>query len=87
MKRLPMLMLLVMLAVPAPLLAAGIEDNIYNPGELPPTDSELKVSVGQQAPDFSLPSISGETVSLSDYKGRKNVMLTFIPAEPAAQGV
>lgn len=80
MKYAPLLMLLVMLAVPAPLLAAGIEDNIYNPGELSPTDSELKVSVGEQAPDFSLPSISGKTVSLSDYKGQSNVMLTFIPA-------
>ncbi len=32
---------------------------------------------GESAPDFSLPSVNGETFSLSDFKGKKNVLLFF----------
>jgi len=64
--------------------AFGLSDvyknNIYNPGELKPFDSVLKVKVGDPAPDFTLPAISGEKISLSQYKGKKNVVLSFVPA-------
>jgi peroxiredoxin len=36
-------------------------------------------NVGDKAPDFSLKSTSGETVSLSQFKGQKNVLLAFFP--------
>ncbi|MFN2285915.1 MAG: peroxiredoxin, partial [Anaerolineae bacterium] len=36
------------------------------------------VAIGEMAPDFSLQSDTGETVSLSDYRGRK-VVLYFYP--------
>ncbi len=55
-------------------------DRIFDPGKLQPKDSELKVETGEKAPGFTLPAISGESVSLADYQGRKNVLLTFIPA-------
>ncbi len=32
---------------------------------------------GQKASDFSLPSTNGSTITLSDYKGKKNVLLYF----------
>ena len=32
---------------------------------------------GEEAPDFELPSLDGERVRLSDYRGDKNVVLTF----------
>ncbi len=35
------------------------------------------VRVGSVAPDFSLPSTSGDTVSLSEFRGRKAVLLYF----------
>jgi peroxiredoxin (alkyl hydroperoxide reductase subunit C) len=38
------------------------------------------VRVGEQAPDFTLKSISGKTVSLSDYKDVSYVVIAFIPA-------
>ncbi len=41
------------------------------------TELETQVDVGQKAPDFSLPSIQGETVSLSDYRNQRNVLLWF----------
>ena len=56
------------------------KDNIYSTGELKPVDSVLKVKVGQQAPDFQLPSIAGQKVTLSQYRGKKNVVLSFVPA-------
>lgn len=56
------------------------EDNIYDPGHLKPVDSELKVALGQPAPDFVLPAVSGKRVALSDFRGRKNVVISFVPA-------
>ena len=58
----------------------AFEDNVYNPGQLKPRDSTLKVKVGDPAPDFTLPAVSGETVTLSQYRGSKNVVLSFVPA-------
>jgi len=56
------------------------KQNIYNVGTLKPVDSILKVKVGDRAPDFTLPSISDEKVSLNQYRGKKNVVLSFVPA-------
>ncbi len=42
-----------------------------------PTQSRL-VPMGSIAPDFTLPSVNGEQVRLSDYRGRKNVVLVFL---------
>jgi peroxiredoxin len=36
-----------------------------------------KVSLNTPAPDFTLQSFQGERVSLSDFKGRANVLLVF----------
>lgn len=65
---------------PAPALAVDLKDMIFAPGLLKPLDSALKVRPGQVAPDFALPGILGETVRLSDFRGKKNVMLSFVPA-------
>jgi hypothetical protein len=44
--------------------------------DLPPTDLE-RVAVGTMAPDFSLPSLTGDTLSLSSFRGDKNVVLVI----------
>jgi peroxiredoxin len=36
-----------------------------------------RVEVNQRAPDFTLPDYRGRPVSLSDYAGRKSVLLVF----------
>lgn len=36
-----------------------------------------RVSLDAPAPEFSLPDFTGHSVSLSDYHGRKNVLLVF----------
>jgi peroxiredoxin (alkyl hydroperoxide reductase subunit C) len=65
-------------------MAFGLSDvykgNIYQIGTLKPIDSVLKVKVGDRAPDFTLPSVSGEKVSLSQFRGKRNVVLSFVPA-------
>ena len=58
----------------------AFKDNIYNPGPLKPVDSTLKVKIGEPAPDFTLPSVSGEKISLSQYRGKKHVVISFVPA-------
>lgn len=39
------------------------------------------VKVGDKAPDFTLKSGSGQTVSLSDFKGKKSVVVFFYPKD------
>jgi len=54
--------------------------NIYPVEQLKPTDSVLKVKVGGLAPDFTLPAVRGGKVTLSQYRGKKNVVISFVPA-------
>ncbi|UCH23332.1 MAG: peroxiredoxin [Deltaproteobacteria bacterium] len=58
----------------------SFKDNIFNPGTLKSVDSTLKVKVGDPAPDFTLPAVSGEKVTLSQFAGKKNVVISFVPA-------
>ena len=73
-------LIFIMLAAPAFGGSSAYKENIYNPGQLKPVDSELKVEIGDPAPDFTLPAVSGDKVSLSQYRGKKNVVISFVPA-------
>jgi len=52
----------------------------------PPDDPEVVLpmagapEVGQRVPDFDLPTASGESVSLSENQGERNVVLVFFRA-------
>lgn len=89
MRKLRAFAIMAVLLLPAPLalpvsappaLAADLKEMVYDPGQLKPVDSTLKVRPGQKAPDFALPSTTGAAVRLSDYRGKKNVVLSFVPA-------
>ncbi len=41
----------------------------------------MTVKVGDKAPDFTLPSQLGDNVTLSEFLGRKNVVLYFYPKD------
>ena len=40
-------------------------------------DLTTKVKVGDAAPDFTLPDQNNKPVKLSDFRGKKNVVLAF----------
>jgi peroxiredoxin (alkyl hydroperoxide reductase subunit C) len=61
-------------------LSDAYKENIYQVGKLKPVDSVLKVKVGHKAPGFTLQAVGGKKVSLKDYAGKKNVVLSFVPA-------
>lgn len=69
-----------LLATPAFALSDAYRENIYDTGKLKPVDSVVKVKVGKIAPVFTLPAVSGRTVSLADFRGKKHVVLSFVPA-------
>jgi len=73
-------LLICFLAPGAFALSDVFKNNVYETGELKPQDSVLKVKVGQPAPDLTLKAVSGKTISLKDYRGKKNVVISFVPA-------
>jgi hypothetical protein len=46
-------------------------------GVLAATGVSMAMEVGEQAPDFTLPSTLGGKVSLSQFRGKKLVLLEF----------
>jgi peroxiredoxin (alkyl hydroperoxide reductase subunit C) len=54
--------------------------HIYPVGKLKPRDSITTLTIGDRAPDFTLPAVEGGSVCLSQYLGKKNVVLSFVPA-------
>ena len=62
----------------AVIAAAGCKPPTSAPSDGAPTGSGVAAKPsGAQAPDFSLRSLDGETVRLSDYIGKKVVLLDF----------
>jgi hypothetical protein len=66
--------------------AVYADDKVFGQGKVPlyvrvpdakPTNEP---KVGEKAPDFTLPGTGNEQVTLSDFEGKKNVLLTFLPA-------
>jgi peroxiredoxin len=56
------------------------QGKIYSVGNIKPIDSVTKLKVGDRAPDFTLSTIDREKVTLSQFRGRKNVVISFVPA-------
>ena len=46
-------------------------------GSQQPAAPRTQLKVGDAAPDFSLTDTEGQTVKLSDFRGKKNVVLAF----------
>ena len=62
------------------LLASAITPHFAVPAKAEGTQPEMKLKVGDVAPDFKLKYFDGSNlkdVSLSDYRGKKNVVVAF----------
>ena len=46
-------------------------------GQANPVAPTTKLKVGDMAPDFTLNDTTGKQVKLSDFRGKKNVVLAF----------
>ncbi len=75
-----LLLILVLFCGSTSVFSEVSQKDIYDLGRLKPMDSVLKVKVGEPAPDFVLPSVSGEKISLNQFLGQKNIVLSFVPA-------
>jgi peroxiredoxin len=61
------------------ILAAGaLLSAVLMAQQTAPPKTHLKV--GDEAPDFTLPDTAGKQVKLSDFRGKKTVVLAFFPA-------
>ena len=69
----PLLLLLAALALPA--FAQQPAASPTPPSASQPAPPKTHLKVGQPAPDFTLPATDGKTYKLSDFKGKKNVVL------------
>ena len=56
------------------------KESIYQVGKLKPRDSVPKLKVGDEAPNFTLPAVGGDEISLHQYRDKKNVVISFVPA-------
>ena len=57
----------------------SVDEVVFGPADgldLPAADLE-RVQEGDVAPDFTLASLAGSPVTLSDFRGEKNVVLVF----------
>jgi len=69
----------ILLTLPLLVMTGSAADAQLGPkdgGNLKPTDLE-RVKVGATAPDFTLENLDGNRISLSDFRGKKNVVLVF----------
>ncbi len=60
--------------------SAVFKDSIFDVGQLKAKDSQIKLKVGDKAPGFLLSDLEANKVSLGTYLGKKNVVISFVPA-------
>ena len=46
-------------------------------GQAAPAPPPMTLKVGDMAPDFTLPDTAGKKVTLSEFRGKNNVVLAF----------
>jgi cytochrome oxidase Cu insertion factor (SCO1/SenC/PrrC family) len=51
--------------------------SVVAPGQATPAAPTTHLKVGDMAPDFTLTDTTGKPVKLSDFRGKKNVVLAF----------
>lgn len=62
---------------PVLLAAAALVAGAVAPAQQKPAIAHTNLKVGDMAPDFTLPDNAGHQVKLSEFRGKKNVILAF----------
>ncbi len=62
----------------AVLFCAAVAGGVFAEAQVTPPKTHLKV--GDMAPDFELKGTNNATVKLSDFRGKKSVVVAFFPA-------
>jgi cytochrome oxidase Cu insertion factor (SCO1/SenC/PrrC family) len=73
MRNRPVTLLLALTFAVATLAAARAQE----PTQQPPPPPRTHLKVGAEAPDFTLPDHNRQPVTLSSFRGKKNVVLAF----------
>ena len=55
--------------------------SVFLAGGLAVAGIAMAVEIGEKAPDFTLPSTLGEDISLSQFQGKKHVLIEFYGAD------
>jgi peroxiredoxin (alkyl hydroperoxide reductase subunit C) len=72
--------LVLLIPVSAFSASEAFKGDIYDPGILKPVDSQTTLKPGDAAPDFDLQAVSGGRIKLSNFREKKNVVISFVPA-------
>jgi cytochrome oxidase Cu insertion factor (SCO1/SenC/PrrC family) len=75
----PAVLAVLILLMGSPIAPSWAQDRGLGPKErstLAPTDT-ARVAVGEEAPDFTLESLAGPPITLSQFRGKQNVVLAF----------
>jgi peroxiredoxin Q/BCP len=70
------MVLLLLLVMSASAFAQQAQQQPAQPAK-PPAAPKTHLKVGDPAPEFTLPGTDGKTYKLSDFKGKKSVVLAF----------
>ena len=57
------------------LAGSALAQTVQQPATPPPPPPKTHLKVGQPAPDFTLRATDGKTYKLSDFKGKKNIVI------------
>ena len=69
-------LIMIMALLLSPTVTAQAQLGPKDASGLPHADLQ-RVRVGDPAPDFTLENVDGKRISLSDFRGKKNVVLVF----------
>eukprot|EP01042_Synura_sphagnicola_P012967 gene12967-16486_t len=70
-----------MCAFLACVVKSGAFAGVYRRGLSPTMSTARQLAVGDRAPDFELKNAKGQSFRLSDYLGKKSVVVFFYPAD------
>ena len=70
-----------MKALRSRMLGCGLLLGMLLAGVMTGARAAVALEIGEKAPDFALPATTGEQISLSQFRGKKRVLIEFYVGE------